>query len=281
MTNDNTFKTDLTGQVAVVTGGGRGLGRAFALALATAGAAVAVTARTEDQLNDTVKLIRSSGGVGLAFPADVTDKFGMSQVIAKIERDIGPVDVLVNNAGVITPLGYDWEVDPDEWWRSLEINLRGPFLCTRAVLPSMMARGRGRIVNISSSAAHDPHPYDTAYCAAKAGLTHLTRCLASAVAKYGIRVFAYNPGFVRTDLTEQLASSPNMPEGARARYQKRFDEGRYYSVTDAARKLMFLVSGKADALSGRHISLNDSEEHLVGSVDEILKGDLYTLRLQR
>jgi NAD(P)-dependent dehydrogenase (short-subunit alcohol dehydrogenase family) len=281
MSNDNTFTTDLTGQVALVTGGSRGLGRAFAQALAAAGAAVAVTARTEEQLSDTVKLIRSSGGVAFAFPADVTDKFGMSQVIAQIELDIGPVDVLVNNAGVITPLGYDWEVDPDEWWRSLEVNLRGPFLCTRAMLPSMMARRRGRIVNISSSAAYNVHPWATSYCAAKAGLTHFTRCLGSAVKEYGISVFAYNPRLVRTDLAEQLAASPNMPEDARAHYQQRLDEGRYNSLEDAARKLMYLVSGKADRLSGRLISTADSEEHLARNVDKILEEDLYTLRLQR
>ena len=281
MTNDNTFRADLTGQIALVTGGSRGLGRAFAQALAAAGAVVAVTARTEEQLNDTVDLIRSTGGVSLAFPVDVTDQFGMSQVIGQIEDDVGPVDVLVNNAGVITPLGYDWEVDPDDWWRSLEINLRGPFLCSRAVLPSMIARRRGRIVNISSSGAYNVHPYATAYCAAKAGLTYFTRCLAAAVKEYGISVFAYNPRLVRTNLAEQLASSPGIPEGVRAHYQRRFDEGRYNSLEDTGRKLLYLVSGKADALSGRYISTEDSEEHLTSNVDKILKEDLYTLRLQR
>ena len=141
---------DLSGQVALVTGGGRGFGRAFALELAKAGAAVGITARTQSQLDETLKLVEASGGQAIAFSADVTDKNAMAKVVARLEERFGSVDILVNNAGVVTPLGYDWEVDADEWWQTLNINVNGPYICIRAVLPSMMARGKGRIINISS-----------------------------------------------------------------------------------------------------------------------------------
>ncbi|MBI3943182.1 MAG: SDR family NAD(P)-dependent oxidoreductase [Chloroflexi bacterium] len=155
MTTDPLIAPDrLNGQVAIVTGGGRGLGQAFAQALAAAGVKVAITARTGAQLDETVRLIEHAGGVVMAFTTDVTDRPAMKQVLATVEQQFGPLDILVNNAAVITPLGYDWEIDPDEWWRTLEINLRGPFECTHMVLPGMMARRKGRIINVTSGAAY-------------------------------------------------------------------------------------------------------------------------------
>ncbi|MCH8892447.1 MAG: SDR family NAD(P)-dependent oxidoreductase, partial [Chloroflexi bacterium] len=145
---------DLTGQVALITGGGRGLGRAFAVGLAKAGASVGITARTQSEIDETAKLVEASGGQAIAFSADVTDKIGMGKVVASLEERFGPVDILVNNAGMITPLGNDWELDADEWWQTLTINVNGPYICIRAVMPSMMARRRGRIINITSIGAH-------------------------------------------------------------------------------------------------------------------------------
>ena len=171
----------LRGNVALVTGGGRGLGRGFAQALASAGSAVAVTARTESQVNETVNTINDEGGRAIGFPVDVTDQGGMNNIINTVESKFGPIDILVNNAGVVTPSGWDWEIEPDVWWRSMEINLKGPYICTRAILPGMISRRQGRIVNISSAGAYTVHPYVTSYCAAKAALSHFTRCLAPAV----------------------------------------------------------------------------------------------------
>ena len=162
---------ELVGQVALVTGGGRGIGRAIAQALATAGAAIAVTARSEDQLRETVALIERAGGRALALPADVTDRQAVEHLVADIERQLGPVDVLVNNAGIVGPLGPLWEADPEAWRRCLDVNLYGAFLCARAVLPGMVARRRGRIINMST-AISIPAPYYTAYmsiCAPKLG----------------------------------------------------------------------------------------------------------------
>jgi NAD(P)-dependent dehydrogenase (short-subunit alcohol dehydrogenase family) len=134
---------------------------------------VAVTARTAAQLAETVQLIEHTGGCALAIPGDVSVPDAVTHVVTTTEQQLGPVDLLVNNAGFHVPasLGYDWEVDPDAWWHTFEINLRGPFLCARAVLPSMIQRHRGRIVNVSSHAAIRPRPLLDALCTSKAALT--------------------------------------------------------------------------------------------------------------
>jgi NAD(P)-dependent dehydrogenase (short-subunit alcohol dehydrogenase family) len=127
----------LAGQVAIVTGGGRGLGREVALRLAAAGACVAVAARSVEQIADTVARIEGSGGCASDFPVDISDPGAARDLVTAVEADLGPVDLLVNNAAVIWPLGPVWEVDPQEWWRLLEINLYGTFLCSNAILSGM------------------------------------------------------------------------------------------------------------------------------------------------
>ena len=147
----------LTNQVAIVTGGGRGIGRAMARTLAGAGAQVAVVARSRNELEETVSEISAGGGRATAFPADVADADAIRSAIEEIERRMGPVDFLVNNAGILGPLRPLADSDPAAWWRGMEVNVRGPMLATHAVLPGMIARRRGRIVNVSSAGAR-PHP---------------------------------------------------------------------------------------------------------------------------
>jgi NAD(P)-dependent dehydrogenase (short-subunit alcohol dehydrogenase family) len=130
---------NLTGHVAIVTGGGRGIGRAIAQALARAGAAVAVAARSEAQLADTVRLITQSGGRALPVVTDVVHPQAVARLVETTEQQFGPVDLLVNNAGVAGPIGPLWEVEPDTWWGGVEVHLRGTFLCTRAVLARLCA----------------------------------------------------------------------------------------------------------------------------------------------
>jgi NAD(P)-dependent dehydrogenase (short-subunit alcohol dehydrogenase family) len=269
---------DFSGQVALVTGGGRGLGRAFAQALAGRGAKVAVTARTEQELAATVALIEEAGGTAVALPADVTDQQAVTGVVQSVEKQLGRVDVLANNAGVLGPSGRDWEVDVDDWWHTFDVNLRGAFLFARAVLPGMIARHRGRIVNISSASVNIHLPYASAYGVSKAALTYLANCLDSATKEYGVFVFAYAPGFVRTDVIDQVAESYNIRKSVVDIYRKRLEDDHDTTLERAVEVFMFLASGRADQLSGRHIDVYDDEVELVERADDIRRDDLYTLR---
>jgi NAD(P)-dependent dehydrogenase (short-subunit alcohol dehydrogenase family) len=158
---------DLRGQVALVTGAGRGIGRATARALADAGAEVAVLSRSADQVAETVALITEAGGQALALTADVTDRETVRASVQAVIGRFGRIDLLVNNAGANAVFGPAWEVDPDAWWADVRVNLLGPFLCSAAVLPAMIARGCGRIVNLASGAAGRAFPNNSAYAASQ------------------------------------------------------------------------------------------------------------------
>jgi NAD(P)-dependent dehydrogenase (short-subunit alcohol dehydrogenase family) len=262
--------------VAVVTGGGRGVGRAVALRLARDGARVAVLARSVDELAETVSLVEDAGGVAHAVSVDVTDAGAVSKAFRAVDRTHGPVELLVNNAGTAAALGPAWEVDPEDWWRDVETSVRGAFLCSRAVLPGMLERGRGRVVNMSSYVAARPSPYLSAYAAAKAAILSFTEALAAETRDAGVTVFAVTPGHVRTAMVRNMLES---------------DEGRRWlpdvansTPVDADRVadvVAFLASGRGDALTGRFLHALDDVEALAGRADEIVADDLYAVRLRR
>jgi NAD(P)-dependent dehydrogenase (short-subunit alcohol dehydrogenase family) len=270
--------SELAGQVALVTGGGRGIGRSIAQTLADAGARVAVVARSEDQLAETVSLIGDNRA--MAVVADVTDRQAVEQMVGEITHKLGQIDLLVNNAGTINPIGPVWEVDPDEWWQTINVNLRGVFLSTRAVLPGMIARRAGRIIHLASSAAVWPSPYSTAYRSSKAAVLRFTDCLALEVKEYGIGVFAVHPGTVRTAMTEYLLESESGQKWMPG-FHKTFDEGRDVSPERCGELVAFLASGKADNLTGRFIQVYDDVEDMLQNSEAILQDDLYTLRLRK
>ena len=168
-------------QVAVVTGAGRGLGRAFALALSKAGYAVALLARTESELVETSKQVDQGGGRALVLPADVTFSGAVGDAFTRVEREFGAVDLLVNNAGVMGPLGPFAESYVEDWWRTFDANLRAQALCTHRVLPSMITRRRGRIINVASGAGARMLPYYSAHVTSKTALIRFSECLAAEV----------------------------------------------------------------------------------------------------
>jgi NAD(P)-dependent dehydrogenase (short-subunit alcohol dehydrogenase family) len=183
-------------RVALVTGGGRGIGRAIALRLAADGLAVAVAARSRDQVDDTA---RAAGARALALMLDVTDAASIAAAVERTHRELGPVDVLVNNAGVAESAQFV-KTEPDFWDRHFAVNVRGPYLLTRAVLPGMLERRWGRVINIASLAGLFGSPYVTAYTASKHALVGFTRALATEVSGKGVTVNALCPGFTATDI---------------------------------------------------------------------------------
>jgi NAD(P)-dependent dehydrogenase (short-subunit alcohol dehydrogenase family) len=239
---------------------------------------VAVIARSADQLAETVMKITQLGVRAIAVTADVSDPGAVERMVQDVERSLGPVDLLVNNAGLAGPIGPTWETDPDDWWRCLEVNLRGPMLCSRSVLPDMIARGGGRIVNVASGAGTFAVPHLGAYVTSKTALVRLTEILALEAASHGVMVFAIEPGTVRTEMAEFALESR---EGQRwlPWLDEVFRRGEDVPPVHAADLVVLLASGRADVLSGRFFTIKDDVMGLVERARGEGLGELQTLRL--
>jgi NAD(P)-dependent dehydrogenase (short-subunit alcohol dehydrogenase family) len=244
--------------VALVTGGGRGIGAGIARELADAGMRVAVSARSADQVEEVAREID-----GLAVTADVSKREDVDRMVAEVERGLGPIDLLVANAGIAQAGG--WDADPDQWWAVFEVNVLGAFLCCRAVIPGMLERGRGRIVITGSGAAYLPGSTSTAYSASKAAVCRLGETLAAQL-EGRVPVFFFSPGLVRTEMTEGT-----------------FPEDAPWTPPELAPKLVrALASGDYDRLAGRYIHAeHDDVEDLIARADEIVEQDLNAIRLRR
>jgi NAD(P)-dependent dehydrogenase (short-subunit alcohol dehydrogenase family) len=266
----------LDGQVALVTGAGRGIGRAIALALAEAGAVVAVCARSADEVTRVAEEIAGRGGQAVARRCDVTRRHEVEDMVAEVEAVLGPVDLLVNNAGQAGPVGPIAGTDPDEWWQALEVNLRGPLYCARTVLPGMLSRGRGRIVNVSSGAGFAAWPMVSAYSVSKAALYRLSENLAAETREHGVTVFAISPGLVRTAMSESGLScgEPSVEQ----LFTDLFANQEDVPADVAATLVVYLASGAADVLSGRNLDVFDDVAQMVARAAEIDEHDLYVMR---
>jgi NAD(P)-dependent dehydrogenase (short-subunit alcohol dehydrogenase family) len=270
----------LADRTAIVTGGSRGLGLEIAGALAAAGARVAIAGRDAAAVDAAVERLRAAGARAEGVAADVADPDGCAAVAALARDRLGPVDVLVNNAGVHGPMGPLDVVDWDEWEHAVRVNLFGTALMCRAVLPEMRGRGWGKIVNLSGGGATGPRPNISAYAASKAAIVRLTETLAEELRGTGIDVNAIAPGALNTRLLDEvLAAGPGRvgaEEHAQALRQR--DEGGADPAL-AARLAVFLASPASDGISGRLLSAQwDDWAELPRLREALMASDVYTLR---
>ena len=194
---------ELKGTVAAVTGAGRGIGREIALHQARGGAKVAVLARTAREVEETASLINGEGGRAIAIPVDLVDRPGVEDAFHRIAAELGAIDLLVNNHGSFRAFGPLWECNPEVWWQDVEINLRGTFHTCRVAAPAMLARGKGRIVNLVGGGTGNSFPHGSGYASSKAAIMRFTECLNDTTKDGGVLAFAVDPGLVRTSMTER------------------------------------------------------------------------------
>lgn len=252
----------LTGRHAVVTGGGRGIGAATAHRLAREGARLTLLGRDLEVLTATAAALPHTAAA-VAVACDVTDSAAVTAAFAAARDEHGPVDILVNNAGQAgsAPLA---RTDDELWQRMLAVNLTGTFLCTRAALPDLLAAGRGRIVNVASTAGQRGYAYVAAYAAAKHGVVGLTRSLALEVAATSITVNAVCPGFAATDLLRESVANVAAKTGrsehqALAEFTKHNPQGRLVEPDEVADAVAWLCSDGAASVTGQSISISGGE----------------------
>ena len=231
-------------RIALVTGASRGIGRAIAIALAEAGAHVAINYRQrKDDADATVAAVKRTGRESAAFAADVTDARAVAAMVSGVEQTLGPIDVLVNNAGVALRRSVD-ELTEAEFDQTIATNLKSAFLCTQAVWPGMRARGWGRIVNISSGAARGAGGFGVHYNASKAGLEGLTRGYAARLVKHGITVNAVAPSLIDTEMIAAM----------RAESEARIPVGRLGTVEEIAAAVVMVASNAY--MTGQTVAVN-------------------------
>jgi NAD(P)-dependent dehydrogenase (short-subunit alcohol dehydrogenase family) len=258
----------LQGRSALVTGAGRGLGREIALGLAEQGMNLGLLGRHRDSLTETLHHCVRHGVKCVALAADVAHPGQVRSAVASMQRDLGRIDLLVNNAGQVdreeVPL---WEADQTQWWQVMETNLRGPFNMLRSVLPGMVERGAGRVVNLNSGFAVRPEGRYTAYATSKAALVRLSDNISESLRPHGVVVLDISPGAVATDMTASMPMFAGTVHWGSIPYL-------VSTVVDAAR-------GRFDALHGRFIHLGrDDLEALVRDAERIGELDARTLRLR-
>ena len=268
---------ELVGKSAVVTGASRGIGKAVAEALAAAGAQVALLARSERALHAVADGIEAEGGRALVMPADVAEEGSVSAAFSSIYSAWDSVDVLVNNAGVQGPIGPLHAVDVERWWKSVEVNLKGCFLCSQQVLPHMMAQRGGKIINLSGGGAVSPRPFFSAYSASKAAIVRLTETLAAEVRDHRIDVNAIAPGAVNTEMLKERLAAGERAGRAETEADRQLLENGGTDPQRPAGLAVYLASARSDGLSGRLLSaVWDSWEDL--DVDAIMASEAFTVR---
>ena len=267
----------LQGRVALITGGGRGIGRAIARAYAAEGAILGLAARTDAELQATAEEIRAEFGSEVAtVVTDVRDREQVENAASRTVERLGPIDVMVNNAGNTGEIGPLWNLDPERWANVISVHVLGTYYGCRAVIPGMLERGRGRIVNMSGVGG----PNDTSYDAAKTAIVNMTENLSVELAGTGITVNAISPGSIHTRMWEEVRDMA-LAAGDMEMYEQgvQVTSGGGASIERAAELAVLLGSDDCGQLSGRLIrAALDAFEEIPTRVDEIMASDALLLR---
>ncbi|MFY0679935.1 MAG: SDR family oxidoreductase [Thalassovita sp.] len=265
-------QTPLAGQVALVTGAGRGIGAAVATTLAAQGVKVGLVGR---RLSSVTEVAQQIGENALAIEADVTNAQAIKDAVATTESHFGPIDLLINNAGISGTPGRIAEVDPKAWWRTQEINVLGVLLASQAVLPGMIERGRGRIVHMGSAAGNMPGPGVTDYSVSKTALLRLNESLSAEVADQGILSIAVSPGVVATDMLDHFDS---VFRDTRAGWSG-FDPDMIFPIEAITTLVSRIAQGDADQLGGRFVHVRDGLDAVLQNFERVVKDELLLLRI--
>ena len=257
---EKSISRKLQGQVALITGGGRGIGAAAAELLAQAGASLVLTARSEEEIDTVAARIRKAGGKAIAVPCDVSDFGQIEEVIDAALTEFNRLDILVNNAALVWPVEEVADSDPDEWAYNIHVNLVGPYNLARQVLPVMLVKGYGRILNITSGAAKGGFVGMSAYSAAKAGLDAFTRTLAVETVGTGVMVNGLNPGTIDTEMQADLRSVDT--EGTKidlSQFHTAYESGKLGSPAATAKQIYWLVGPWGRNETGKIFSAGDPQ----------------------
>lgn len=239
---------DVSGKVVLITGSSRGLGFVFATAFAEAGATVIINGTNKETVQQAVEQIRQKGGRAAGYPFDVTDSEQVARNIARIEKEVGEIDVLINNAGIQRRALLE-ELSLEDWQAVIDVNLNAVFVVTQCVVKGMIRRRRGKIINITSINAEAARPTIGNYCAAKGGLTMLTKSMATEWGRYNIQTNAIGPGYFVTDLTKPLVEDPAFD----AFVKQSVPLGRWGNPSELIGPAIFLASEASNYVNGRTI----------------------------
>ncbi len=251
----------LKGEVAIITGASRGIGRALAVAFAREGARVALAARSRAELEETERQVHEVGGQGLVVPTDLARAEDIEALVAAARQAFGPVDILVNNAGIAGPTAPCEDVKPEDWDYTMAVNVKGPFLCCRSVLPEMKRRRKGRIINLGSVSSKRPLVQRTPYTTGKMALIGFTRTLAAEVGEYGITVNSICPGPVSGARIESVlanmarATGKTRDEVAHEAFLQHSALRRFVDAEDVARLAVFLASEAGRNMTGQDLNV--------------------------
>ena len=252
----------LNGQVAIVTGAGRGIGRGIALRFAREGCSILLAARTQKEIDAVAAEIKAHGGKAAAFAGDVSRESDCQNIVEAARKHFHCIDILVNNAGILGPVKAVEEISPKEWDEVIAVNLRAPFLLSRLVLPQMYERSSGAIINISSVAAKAAFQWNSPYAASKAGLVGFTRTLAAEAARKGVRVNAICPGPVpETEMSQALGKAladrlHADPEQLFKGFLESILQGKPQTAADVADAALFLASSQSVAITGQTLNVD-------------------------